>query len=710
MTASAGFIWVQGGSAAGGNSNRLTTTGGMPGTMQYNSSRRGTQIYANGIAFADPYNGNSNNDSGWIRHIEETSNSGYLEIAVGDDGANENIYLRRYNTSNAVAQSINVFTDLITTSNISSQSVNYATSAGNADTLDGVHNGRVTASKWWTTSHVDDWYERSDWDGTYFWLKAMNGSGSTLPSAVAYSTSSGNADTVDNLHGSDFIRNLGGDGGSISGFYNTATSNRAYYWGFDGGGTNTYAVHWTNLQAGYANNADTVDGYHAGSLWRSDGGTWNPSANISLPASGNGQEWSFDITRNGYTGCYWHVWDSSRSTMLQVTPDDGKVRAPYGFVGDLSGTASYASRAAYLDGHGVNPNNSHPGYGARVFYSWNSGQAGNADAGYSNGITIGSHPSDQAYGFQIVQNMWDDRTYTRRYNGGWQDWKTLAWYSDFDVDWPSGVCRGFIKGNEISTVAHLLINNATWASNWYWSGQGGQPTWLWGSNDGTNMYIWNPSNFSVNYANSAGSVAWSNVTSRPTNLNQFTNGPGYITSSGSCSYASSSNSSVYNTVTEVSNCNSANGENILKYYRMQANASNLFTANSNANGLLWVGTHAGSYGHQIGFSSNGNLYHRNNNGSWWSSWSQILEYVEGASTDINNLYDTGIYPLRPGSNCPDGVNYGVVLVMSYRKASGNSSPDFAVQIYISNGDAGSNAGMYWRMGMSTSWASWHRVS
>lgn len=26
--------------------------------------------------------------------------------------------------------------------------------------------------------------------------------------------------------------------------------------------------------------------------------------------------------------------------------------------------------------------------------------------------------------------MWDDRTYTRRYNGGWQSWKTLAWTSD----------------------------------------------------------------------------------------------------------------------------------------------------------------------------------------------------------------------------------------------------------------------------------------
>jgi hypothetical protein len=42
--------------------------------------------------------------------------------------------------------------------------------------------------------------------------------------------------------------------------------------------------------------------------------------------------------------------------------------------------------------------------------------------------------------------------------------------------------------------------------NFNWSGQGGQPAWLWGGTDGANMYVYNPSNFSVNYANSAGSA------------------------------------------------------------------------------------------------------------------------------------------------------------------------------------------------------------
>lgn len=87
--------------------------------------------------------------------------------------------------------------------------------------------------------------------------------------------------------------------------------------------------------------------------------------------------------------------------------------------------ANYAATADKLNGYGSNPNNSHPGHGLRAFYSWNAGQAYNNSSGYSNGITIGSHPGDTAYGFQIVQNMWDDRLYFRRYNGGWQGWLTV---------------------------------------------------------------------------------------------------------------------------------------------------------------------------------------------------------------------------------------------------------------------------------------------
>ena len=96
-------IWVQGGSNAGNNTSRMSLTNGMPDKFKYNSSQRGVFIYSNAIAFADPCNGNSNNDASWIRHIEETANSGVLEIAVGDDGSyQEQVHFRTYNTSSEI--------------------------------------------------------------------------------------------------------------------------------------------------------------------------------------------------------------------------------------------------------------------------------------------------------------------------------------------------------------------------------------------------------------------------------------------------------------------------------------------------------------------------------------------------------------------------------------------------------------------------------
>ena len=102
-------------------------------------------------------------------------------------------------------------------------------------------------------------------------------------------------------------------------------------------------------KANTAGNADTVDNYHANQLWRSDGANWNPNADVTMTPSGNNSEWSFDFrNKNGATGSYWHVWDEDKSTLLKVNADDGKVSAPYGFVGNLSGKADTAESANYL--------------------------------------------------------------------------------------------------------------------------------------------------------------------------------------------------------------------------------------------------------------------------------------------------------------------------------------------------------------------------
>jgi hypothetical protein len=46
------------------------------------------------------------------------------------------------------------------------------------------------------------------------------------------------------------------------------------------------------------------------------------------------------------------------------------------------------------------------------------------------------------------------------------------------------------------------------------------------------------------------------------------------------------------------------------YYNVNTGTSGLFTVSNNANGILTVNTHNGNYYHQLGFSSNGCLYHR----------------------------------------------------------------------------------------------------
>lgn len=74
-----------------------------------------------------------------------------------------------------------------------------------------------------------------------------------------------------------------------------------------------------------------------------------------------------------------------------------------------------------------------------------------------------------------------------------------------------------------------------------WSGQSGQPTWLWGGSDGTNMYVYNPSNFNVNYAASAGSVAWANVSGKPSTYTPASHTHNYAGSSSAGGTANSVN-------------------------------------------------------------------------------------------------------------------------------------------------------------------------
>ena len=182
-------IWIQGVGTAGGNNNRLTLVAGMPSGLAYNTSCRGTILYSNGIAFADPYNGNSNNDSGWIRHLETSANSGTLEIAVGDDASNEQIHFRWYNTNSSaetIANDITVPRATGTLALTSQIPTTLPANGGNSDTVDGYHaSGLLTALS-------------NSNKGISITVGGTTKSVSNI--SVNYASSAGNADTLDGYH------------------------------------------------------------------------------------------------------------------------------------------------------------------------------------------------------------------------------------------------------------------------------------------------------------------------------------------------------------------------------------------------------------------------------------------------------------------------------------------------------------------------------
>lgn len=83
----------------------------------------------------------------------------------------------------------------------------------------------------------------------------------------------------------------------------------------------------------------------------------------------------------------------------------------------------------------------------------------------------------------------------------------ITWNGQNLVRQDNGAAQWQINITGASCFLRAGGNSAATAMQFNWSGQAGQPSWLWGGNDGTQMYVYNPSNFSVNYANSAGSVS-----------------------------------------------------------------------------------------------------------------------------------------------------------------------------------------------------------
>lgn len=81
--------------------------------------------------------------------------------------------------------------------------------------------------------------------------------------------------------------------------------------------------------------------------------------------------------------------------------------------------------------------------------------------------------------------------------------------------------------------------------------------------------------------------------------------------------------------------------------------------------------------------------------------------------DPNTTFDAGVYEISAdmgGTNCPAESNYGVLLVLPYRKAKGNTIVDYCSQIYLPNGDITNIPNtLYFRTGLKNAWNNWQSV-
>ncbi len=315
------------------------------------------------------------------------------------------------------------------------------------------------------------------------------------------------------------------------------------------------SVH-AQCRVGYADsagNADTVDNEHASAFA-------HRSQDNDLIAHGN----EFNFVYSGYTPTDVYVnyrtadGTGSATGITTYKLCDGKG----GVLGDIihsgnigSQSVAYATSAGNAPANGGTsnevwcqgkngPDNAYVGGKFTPFYSWNNGGPVNS---YAIGFTIGGHPSDPNYGWQMAQSLWDNDLYYRRYDagnlGGFGGWNKVlnqsnglareAWWYDTEThsanDLGSGITFAYEMQHSNTATTGPLISFAGYGSScesyrlqiqscyttprlFFRNRNGDSGTW---NNWAEVISSANISSQSVNYANSAGAVDWSNVANKP---------------------------------------------------------------------------------------------------------------------------------------------------------------------------------------------------
>ncbi len=139
------------------------------------------------------------------------------------------------------------------------------------------------------------------------------------------------------------------------------------------------------------------------------------------------------------------------------------------------------------------------------------------------------------------------------------------------------------------------------------------------------------------------------------------------------------------------------------------NTSTIFGFLSNNTGDLTVG--GSGYAMKLRGSATRPTYNGNDLARSSDLPTNPLTLSDKSGYNCNTLYDGKIWLVGSGSNCPSGSQYGALFMMPYRKASGNSKPDYGAQIFIPNGDDSTKPNsMFFRTSLENSWNGWQEVA
>jgi hypothetical protein len=123
---------------------------------------------------------------------------------------------------------------------------------------------------------------------------------------------------------------------------------------------------------------------------------------------------------------------ASTSNLLGLTVTNTITGSITGNAGGSSasctGNAATATRTSGQSGY------PHAGTGMWAFYNWGGNDGGTSAPSastYTTGLSVGSNPGDQAYGFQIANNMWNTGLWTRNYNSSFGSWIRLLDSSNY---------------------------------------------------------------------------------------------------------------------------------------------------------------------------------------------------------------------------------------------------------------------------------------